>query len=85
MTVTVTGNIISANPNGKEVKICPTTTASYSAATNTPGATVVCKVKEHVSEGKGHVKVNEHIKCTDKPVGNDKVHIHIKSGINKKV
>jgi hypothetical protein len=85
LTITVTGNIISVNPNGKEIKICPTTTASYNVVTNTPGATVVCKVKSNTSRDQGNVKVNDHIKCTDKPVGNDKLNVKIKSGVNKKV
>ena len=84
LTVVVTGNITKVNTNGNEIKICPLTTASYQATTNTPGATVVCKVKNNTSKGKGHTKVNDHVKCSDKPVGNDKVHIKIKSGENKK-
>jgi uncharacterized Zn-binding protein involved in type VI secretion len=80
----VTGNIVSSNTNGKEIKICPTSTASYVASTNTAGATVVCKVKNHTSKGKGNTKVNDHVKCSDKPVGNDKIHFKIKSGENKK-
>jgi hypothetical protein len=83
--MTVTGNIISVNPNGKEIKICPTTTASYNASTNTPGATVVCRVKSNTSHGQGDVKVNDHVKCTDKPVGNDKLGVKIKSGVNQYV
>ena len=81
LKVVITGNIISSNSNGKEIKICPTTTASYEASTDTAGATAVCKLKSHRSRGKGHTKVNDHLKCTDKPVGSDKVHIKIKSGI----
>jgi hypothetical protein len=81
LSVVVTGNITFANPNGKEIKICPTTTATYEASTNTPGATVVCKVKSHVSQGKGKVKVNDHVKCSDRPVGNDKVHFKIKKAV----
>ena len=74
------------NPtNGKEIKICPTTTTTYTTGTTTPGATVLCKVKSHTTKGKGNVKVNDHIKCTDKPVGNDKLGIKIKSGVNQKV
>ena len=84
LTMTVTGNIISVNPNGKEIKICPTTTITYEASTTTPGATVVCKVKNNTSRGKGRLKVNDHIKCTDRPVGNDKIHVKIKSGVSPK-
>jgi hypothetical protein len=84
LTMVVTGNITKANTNGKEIKICPSTTASYEATTNTPGASVVCKVKSNTSKGKGRTKVNDHIKCTDKPVGNDKIHVKIKSGEYKK-
>jgi hypothetical protein len=62
LTVVVTGNIVWANPNGKEIKICPTTAASYQATTNTPGATVVCRVKNNLSRGKGRTKVNDHVK-----------------------
>jgi hypothetical protein len=84
LTMTVTGNIISVNPNGKEIKICPTTTASYNARTNNPLATVVCRVKSNTTRGNGQVKVNDHIKCTDKPVGNDKLNVKIKSGVHQK-
>ena len=84
LSVVVTGNITQANPNGKEIKICPLTTASYTASSNTPGATVVCKVKSNTSRGQGHVRVNDHVKCSDKPVGNDKLYFKIKSGEYKK-
>jgi hypothetical protein len=80
----VTGNITKANLNGKEIKICPSTAISYDVTTKKAGATVTCKVKSHSSKGKGNVKVNDHIKCTDKPVGNDKIHVKIKSGEYKK-
>ncbi len=82
MKVVVTGNIISSSTNGKEVKICPTSKASYDATTSTSGASVVCKIRATTSRGTGSVGVNDHLKCTDKPVGNDKVHIKIKSGVN---
>jgi hypothetical protein len=85
LTMTVTGHIVSVNANGKEIKICPLTTVGYDVSTNTPGATAVCRVKSNTSRGKGNVKVNDHIKCTDKPVGNDKLNIKIKSGVYQKV
>ena len=84
LTLTVTGNIISVNTNGKEIKICPATTVSYTTSTNTPNATVVCRVKFNTGKGKGKMKVNDHIKCHDKPVGGDKIHVKIKSGVYKK-
>ena len=80
----VTGNITNVNSNGKEIKICLSTNATYDVTTNTAGATVQCRVKTHSSKGKGKMKVNDHIKCSDKPVGNDKLHVKIKSGEYKK-
>ena len=84
LSVTVTGNITQANANGKEIKICPLTTASYVASSNTPGASVVCKLKSNTARGQGQIKVNDHVKCTDKPVGNDKIYFKVKSGEYKK-
>lgn len=30
------------------------------------------------------MKLNDHIQCTDRPVGHDKLHVKIKSGVNRK-
>jgi hypothetical protein len=84
LSMTVTGNIVSVNANSKEIKICPYTTVMYEASTNTPGANVVCRVKSNSTKGKGLVRVNDHIKCNDKPSGNDKIHVKIKSGVHQK-
>jgi hypothetical protein len=83
LTGTFTGHIVSFD--NKQIKICPTTPLNYSVSTTTPHATVVCHVKSNTARGQGHVKVNDHIKCTDKPVGNDKIHFKIKSGVRQRV
>ncbi|MDO8704145.1 MAG: Ig-like domain-containing protein [Sulfuricaulis sp.] len=77
LTITFTGNITSHT--NKEVKVCPGTTLSY-MTTSTQGS-VICKVKNNTTRGSGNLKINDHIKCTDKPAGKDKVHFKVKSGV----
>ncbi len=78
LTISFTGNITShAN---KEVKVCPGTTLKYQAS-STKGP-VVCKVKNNTTRGSGSLKINDHLKCTDKPAGKDKVGFKVKSGVS---
>jgi hypothetical protein len=77
ITVTLTGHITSHT--NKEVKVCPGTTLSYQF-TSTQGP-VVCKVKNSATRGSGSLQINDHLKCTDKPAGQDKVHFKVKSGV----
>ena len=79
MNITFTGNITSHT--NKEVKVCPGTTLSYKT-TSTRGP-VVCKVKNNTTAGIGFLRINDHIKCTDKPAGKDKVQFKVKSGVAK--
>ncbi len=77
LTISFTGNITShAN---KEVKVCPGTTLKYQAS-STKGP-VVCKVKNNTTRGSGSLKINDHLKCTDKPAGKDKIYFKMKSGV----
>ena len=78
LTITFTGNV--AAHNNKEVKVCPGTGLSYKAV-STRGA-VVCKIKNNSTRGAGGLRINDHLKCTDKPAGKDKVYIKVKSGIS---
>ncbi len=77
LTIGVTGNITSHT--NKEVKVCPGTTLKYQ--TSSTKGQVVCKVKNNTTRGSGRLKINDHIKCTDKPAGKDKVHFKVKSGV----
>jgi hypothetical protein len=77
LTIKLTGNIVTLT--NKVAKICPGTTLSYQA-TSTQGP-VVCKVKNNTTPGSGSLKINDHLKCTDKPAGKDKVHFKVKSGV----
>jgi hypothetical protein len=78
LTIAFTGNVVSHTAKG--VKVCPGTTLSYKTA-STMGA-VVCKVKNNFTRGTGSLRINDHIKCTDKPAGTDKVYFKVKSGIS---
>lgn len=78
LTVTFNGNIVSHT--NKVVKVCPGTALSYKAA-STKGA-VDCKIKNNFTRGAGNLRINDNLKCTDKPVGSDKVHFKIKSGVS---
>jgi probable HAF family extracellular repeat protein len=77
LTITFTGNITSHT--NKVLKVCPGTALSY-ATTSTQGP-VVCQVKNNTTRGSGNLKINDHLKCTDKPAGKDKVHFKVKSGV----
>jgi hypothetical protein len=77
LTISFTGNITSHT--NKEAKVCPGTTLKYNA-TSTQGP-VVCKVKNNTTRGSGSLKINDHLKCTDKPAGKDKVGFKVKSGV----
>ena len=77
LTITFTGNIVSYT--NKVVKICTGTTLNYTAV-STKGV-VMCKVKNNTTRVTGKLRINDHVKCTDKPVGNDKVYFKVKSGV----
>ena len=77
LTITFTGNITSHT--NKEVKVCPGTTLSYKTA-STKGP-VVCRIKNNTAQGSGMLHINDHLKCTDKPAGKDKVWFKVKSGV----
>ena len=77
LSITFTGNITSHT--NKEVEVCPGTPLSYQSS-STQGA-VICKVKNNTTRGSGSLKINDHLKCTDKPAGKDKVQFKVKSGI----
>ena len=77
LTISFTGNITSHT--NKEVKICPGTILKYQAS-STQGP-VECKVRNNTTRGSGSLKINDHIKCTDKPAGKDKVWFKVKSGV----
>jgi hypothetical protein len=79
LSVQLTGNIVSYT--NKVVSICLSTPLSYQA-TSTQGP-VVCKRKNNMTSGSGTLRVNDHLKCTDKPLGKDKVHIKVKSVLTK--
>jgi hypothetical protein len=79
LSITFTGNITSHTH--KAVKVCPGTTLKY-VATSTQGP-VVCRVKNNTTPGSGSLKINDHMKCTDKPAGKDKVHFKVKSGVDR--
>lgn len=76
--MTLTGNIVSYTKN--EVTICLSTRLNYQAA-STQGP-VVCKRKNSTTSVTGTLRINDHLKCTDKPLGKDKVHIKVKSAMN---
>ncbi|MDO8704146.1 MAG: Ig-like domain-containing protein [Sulfuricaulis sp.] len=77
LSITFTGNITSHT--NKEVKVCPGTALSYTT-TSTHGP-VLCKVKNNTTRGSGTLRIKDHLKCTDKPTGKDKVHFKVKSGV----
>jgi hypothetical protein len=77
LSITFTGNITSYT--NKEIKACPGTALNYKAASSK--GPVVCKVKNNTTRGSGSLKINDHIKCTDKPAGKDKVSFKVKSGV----
>ena len=79
ITINFTGNI-TAHTN-KAVKVCPGTTLKYQ--TSSTKGPVVCKVKNNTSSGNGSLRINDHLKCTDKPAGKDKVNFKVKSGVTK--
>ena len=79
LTISFTGNIVAYT--NKAVKVCPGTTLSYNA-TSTQDS-VKCKVKHNTTSGSGTLRINDEIKCTDKPVGKDKVEFKVKSGVSK--
>jgi alpha-tubulin suppressor-like RCC1 family protein len=76
LSITFTGNITSHTH--KEVKVCPGTTLDYQS-TSTQGP-VICKIRNSTTRGSGTLRVNDHLKCTDKPVGKDKLSFKVKSG-----
>jgi uncharacterized Zn-binding protein involved in type VI secretion len=77
LSITFTGNI--TTHTNKVVKVCPGTTLKYQ--TSSTKGPVVCQVKNNTTRGSGSLKINDHIKCTDKPAGKDKVHFKVKSGV----
>ncbi len=77
ITINFVGNTVSHT--NKEVKVCPSTRLSYQA-TSTLGP-VVCKVKNNTTRGTGTLRINDHLKCTDKPAGKDKIQFKVKSGV----
>jgi hypothetical protein len=79
LSVTLTGNIMSYT--NKVVSICLSTPLSYQATSNQGPA--VCKRKNNTTSGSGTLRINDHLKCTDKPSGKDKVQFKVKSGISK--
>jgi hypothetical protein len=79
LSVTFTGNITSHT--NKEVKICPGTTLRYTASSTKD--LVKCKVKNSLSSGSGTLRIQDHLKCTDKPGGRDKVQFKVKSGVSQ--
>jgi uncharacterized Zn-binding protein involved in type VI secretion len=77
VTIRFTGNITSHS--NKVVKVCPGTKLNY-ITTSTQGP-VVCQVRNNTTRGSGLLKINDHIKCTDRPAGKDKVGFKVKSGV----
>ncbi len=63
----------------KSVKICPGTNLSYT--TSSVQWPVVCRVNNTFTRDSGSLKINDHIKCTNKPAGKDMVHFKVKSGV----
>ncbi len=78
LSITLTGNIVSAT--NKEIKICPGTALSYTASSTKD--VVKCKVKNSLTSGSGTLRIRDHLKCTDKPLGKDKVQFKVKSGVS---
>ena len=79
LSIRFTGNIVSSTNN--EIKICPGTSLSYTASSTKDS--VKCKVKNSLTSGNGTLRIRDHLKCTDKPLGKDKVQFKVKSGISK--
>jgi hypothetical protein len=79
LSITFTGNITSRT--NKEVKVCPGTTLSYTASSTKDA--VKCRIKNNLTSGSGTLQISDHLKCTDKPGGKDKVHYKVKSGVTK--
>ncbi len=77
LSITFTGNIVSYT--NKAVKVCPGTTLKYQ--TSSTQGPVVCKVKNNTTPGSGSLKINDNLKCTDKPSGKDKIYFKLKSGV----
>ena len=77
LTISFTGNITSHT--NKEVRVCPGTALSYT--TSSTLGPVVCRVRNNTTRGSGTLKINDHLKCTDKPAGKDKVYFKVKSGV----
>ena len=77
LTIVLTGNITSHT--NKEVKVCPGTPLDYQASSTQGPA--ICKIRNSTTRGSGSLKINDHLKCTDKPAGKDKVHFKVKSGV----
>ena len=78
LSITLTGNIVSST--NKEIKICPGTTLSYTASSTKD--LVKCKVKNSLTSGTGTLRIRDHLKCTDKPAGKDKLQFKVKSGVS---
>ncbi len=78
LSITFTGNIVSST--NKEIKICPGTALSYTASSTKD--VVKCKVKNSLTSGNGTLRIRDHLKCTDKPRGKDKVQFKVKSGVS---
>ena len=78
LSITLTGNIVSST--NKEIKICPGTSLSYTASSTKD--LVKCKIKNSLSSGSGTLRIRDHLKCTDKPSGKDKVQFKVKSGVS---
>ena len=78
LTISFTGNITSHT--NKVVKVCPGTKLTYT--TSSTQGPVVCKVKDNTTRGSGILRINDHLKCTDKPAGKDKVGFKVKSGVS---
>jgi hypothetical protein len=79
LSISFTGNITSHTD--KVVKVCPGTKLKYQ--TSSTQGPVVCKVRNNTTRDSGLLKINDHIKCTDKPAGKDKVGFKVKSGVNQ--
>ena len=79
LTIRFTGNI--ASHTNKEVKVCPGTTLSYAASSTKD--VVKCKIKNNLTSANGALQIRDHLKCTDKPGGKDKLNIKVKSGVSK--
>ena len=77
LSLSFSGNIVSHT--NKTVNICPGTALSFQAQSSV--GSVVCKIKNNVTTGSGTLKIRDHLKCTDKPAGKDKVGFKVKSGV----